>query len=131
MIGIDTNVLVRLLLDDDPAQSARIDTWLASLPATVGQVHIADVVLAAATWTLASAYQQPKPELLKALRALLAEPMFNFENRAAVTAAADQFQAATCGFPDCLIVAKNQAMGCEATVTFDKRLRRLGGVALL
>ena len=49
MIGIDTNVLVRLLLDDDPAQSARIDTWLASLPATVGQVHIADVVLAEAT----------------------------------------------------------------------------------
>ena len=65
-------------------------------------------------WTLASVYRQPKPELLKALRALLVEPMFAFEHRAAVQAAVDAFEAAGCGFADCLIVAKNQALRCTS-----------------
>jgi predicted nucleic-acid-binding protein len=131
MIGIDANVLLRLLLDDDTAQRAQMDAWMSTLPATAGQVHVADVVLAEASWTLASVYRQPKPELLKALRALLAEPMFAFEHRAAVQAAVDAFESAGCGFADCLIVAKNQALRCTGTVSFDQRLGRLAGVSLL
>lgn len=127
MVGIDTKVLLRLLLDDDPAQSARMDAWLATLPATAGQVHIANVVLAEAVWTLISAYKQPKAALLPALQALLGEPMFSFENRAAVAAAVDTFAAASCGFSDCLIVASNLAAGCRATVTFDKAMQDLPG----
>ena len=94
-------------------------------------MHVADVVLAEASWTLASVYRQPKAELLKALRALLAEPMFAFEHRAAVQAAADSFEAAGCGFAGCLIVAKNQALQCTGTVTFDLRMGHLPGVGLL
>ena len=131
MIGIDTNVLLRLLLDDDAAQGARLDAWLSTLPAAAGQVHVADVVLAEASWTLASVYRQPKPELLKALRALLAEPMFAFEQRAALQAAVDAFESAGCAFADCLIVAKHQALHCASTVSFDQRLGRLAGVSLL
>ena len=131
MIGIDTNVLLRLLLNDEPQQAARIDGWLAGLPAIAGQVHIADVVLAETTWTLASVYRQPKAELLKALQALLDEPMFGFENRPAVAAALAAFEAAACGFADCLILAKNRAMGCAATVTFDQRMQPLDGAVAL
>jgi len=131
MIGIDTNVLLRLLLDDDPAQAARIDAWLSGLPAAAGEVHISDVVLAETTWTLASAYRQPKAEILKALQALLAEPMFGFENRGAVAAAVTTFETAACGFSDCLIVAKNHALGCASTVTFDLRMQGLPGAESL
>lgn len=131
MIGIDTNVLLRLLLDDDPAQGARIAAWLSALPAAAGEVHVSDVVLAETTWTLASAYRQPKSELLKALLALLAEPMFGFENRGAVAAAVAAFETAACGFSDCLIVAKNQALGCASTVTFDLRMQGLAGAVPL
>lgn len=131
MIGIDTNVLLRLLLDDDPAQSARIEAWLGTLPAVAGQIHLTDVVLAEACWTLASLYQQPKSELLRALRGLLNEPMFGFDNRAAVESAVAAYEGANCGFPDCLIVARHHAAGCSATVTFDRRMKRLDGVALL
>ena len=92
---------------------------------------MADVVLAEASWTLVSVYRQPKSELLKALRALLAEPMFAFEHRAAVQAAADAFESADCGFADCLIVAKNQALRCTGTVSFDHRRGCLAGVSLL
>ena len=86
MIGIDTKVLLRLLLDDDASQSTGLDAWLNTLPAMAGQVHVVDVVLTEASWTLASVYRLPKPDLLKALRALLAEPMFASEHRAAVAA---------------------------------------------
>ena len=131
MIGIDTHVLLRLLLDDDAAQGARLDAWLSTLPAAAGQVHLADVVLAESIWTLASVYRQPKAELLKALRGLLTEPIFAFEHRAAVQAAVDAFESASCGFADCLIVAKNQALSCTGTVSFDQRMGRLTGVSLL
>lgn len=127
MIGIDTNVLLRLLLDDEPAQAARIETWLAGLPQTASQVHIADGVLAEATWVLASVYQQPKAMLLTALQALLDEPMFNFEDRQALAAAVQAFKTASCGFSDCLIVAKNLALGCASTVTFDEHMQSLTG----
>lgn len=131
MIGIDTNVLLRLLLDDDAAPSARIDAWLATLPATAGQVHIADVVLAETVWALSSAYRQPKAALLTALQAVLAEPMFSFEDRAALAAAMGTFAVATCGFSDCLIVARNLGAGCRATVTFDKAMQALPGAQAL
>lgn len=127
MIGIDTNVLLRLLLDDEPVQAARIETWLASMPQTTGQVHIADVVLAEASWVLASVYRQPKAMLQNALQALLDEPMFNFEDRPALAAAVLAFKTASCGFSDCLIVAKNLALGCASTVTFDERMQLLTG----
>lgn len=131
MIGIDTHVLLRLLLDDDAAQSARIEAWLGTLPTMAGQIHLADVMLAEACWTLASVYQQPKSELLRALRGLLNEPMFSFDDRAAVESAVAAFERSSCGFPDCLIVARYKAAGCSATVTFDRRMQRLEGVALL
>ena len=131
MIGIDTNVLLRLLLDDDPEQSARIETWLATLPAQSGGVHLSDVVLAEACWTLASAYQQPKSALLRALHGLLDEPIFSFDDRAAVEQAVQAFDQASCGFPDCLIVARNLSSGCTGTVTFDKRMQTLPGANLL
>jgi predicted nucleic-acid-binding protein len=131
MIGIDTNVLLRLLLDDDPAQSARIEAWLGTLPAVVGQIHVTDVVLAEVCWTLASIYQQPKSELLRALRGLLSEPMFSFDNRAAVETAVAAYEGASCGFPDCLIVARNLSSGCTGTATFDRRMQKLPGANLL
>lgn len=127
MIGIDTKVLLRLLLDDEPAQAARIEAWLARAPQTTGQVHIADVVLAEATSALASVYKQPKASLLTALQAPLSEPMFSFEDRQALAAAVLAFQTASCGFSDCLIVAKNLALGCAVTVTFDARMQLLTG----
>ena len=131
MIGIDTNVLLRLLLDDDAMQARRIDALLAAHGTQAGAVHVADVVLAETLWTLVSLYQQPKPALIEALRSLLNEPVFSFEDPAAVTTAVAAFEHASCGFSDCLIAAKNRAMGCEFTASFDKRMRRLEGVRVL
>jgi predicted nucleic-acid-binding protein len=131
MIGIDTNILLRLWLNDDPAQNKRIDALLAEHGGTPGSLLVTDVVLAEAVWTLRSAFDQDKAAQLIAVRSLLNETAFSFEDREAVDQAAYMFEQGTCGFSDCLVVAKHARHGCDFTATFDRRMRKLPGVRLL
>lgn len=131
MIGLDTNVLLRLWLNDDPAQNRRIDKLLAEHGAAPGSLLIGNVVLAEAIWTLRSAYRQDKAAQLLALRSLLEETAFAFEDRETVERAVVLFEAATCDFADCLVAARNARLGCEFTATFDRRMRKLPAVRLL
>lgn len=131
MIGIDTNILLRLWLDDDPAQNARIDAMLQEHGRTPGSLLVTDVVLAEAVWTLRSAFDQPKAAQLIAVRSLLDEAAFAFEDREAVSLAADLFERGSCGFSDCLVVAKHARYGCHFTATFDRGMRKLPKVRLV
>ena len=134
MIGIDTNVLLRLWLDDDPAQGARIDALLTEHGGAPGSILITDVVLAEAVWTLRSAFDQNRHAQLLAVRSLLDEPAFAFEDREAVVQAAAWFAQGTntsCGFSDCLIVARQAQRGCDFTATFDRAMRKLPRVRVL
>ena len=131
MIGLDTNILLRLWLNDDPAQNERIDKLLAEHGSSPGSLLVSDVVLAEAVWTLRSAYQQDKAAQLLALRSLLEEPAFAFEDREAVIVAVSLFGQNGCGFSDCLVAAKHAGLGCGFTATFDRRMRKLPGVQVL
>lgn len=131
MIGIDTNILLRLWLDDDPAQSKRIDQLLAAHGGLPGSLLVTDVVLVEAVWTLKSAFEQDKHAQLIAVRSLLEETAFAFEDREAVVAALTLFDAGSCGFADCLVVAKHARQGCDFTATFDRGMRKLPGVKVL
>lgn len=131
MIGLDTNILLRLWLNDDPAQNKRIDSLLAEHGSTPGSLLLTDVVLAEAVWTLRSAFDQDKAAQLTALRSLLDESAFAFEDREVVGKAVLLFEQSSCGFSDCLIVARHAQLGCEFTATFDRGLRKLTGVKIL
>lgn len=131
MIGIDTNILLRLWLFDDPAQNKRIDALLATYGGTPGSLLVTDVVLVEAVWTLKSAFEQDKHAQLIAVRSLLNETAFGFEDREAVATALGLFEAGTCGFADCLVVAKHARLGCDFTATFDRGMRKLPGVKVL
>ena len=131
MIGIDTNILLRLWLNDDPAQNKRIDALLAAHGGMPGSLLVTDVVLAEAVWTLKSAFEQDKSAQLIAVRSLLEETAFAFEDREAVAAALSLFEASACGFADCLVVAKHARQGCDFTATFDRGMRKLPGVKVL
>ena len=131
MIGIATNILLRLWLNDDPAQNQRIDALLAEHGSTPGSLLVTDVVLAEAVWTLRSAFDQDKAAQLIAVRSLLDETAFAFEDREAVTQAAGMFERGNCGFSDCLIVAKHARQGCMFTATFDRGMRKLPGAKVL
>jgi predicted nucleic-acid-binding protein len=131
MIGIDTNILLRLWLNDDPAQNQRIDALLAEHGGTPGSLLVTDVVLAEAVWTLRSAFDQDKAAQLLAVRSLLNETAFAFEDRDSVIQAALLFEQCNCGFSDCLVVAKQASHGCDFTGTFDRGMRKLTGVKLI
>lgn len=131
MIGLDTNILLRLWLNDDPAQNKRIDALLAEHGGTPGSLLVTDVVLAEAVWTLRSAFEQDKAAQLHAVRSLLNETAFAFEDRDSVIQAAAMFEQGNCGFSDCLVVAKHVRNACDFTATFDRGMRRLLGVKLL
>lgn len=131
MIGLDTNILLRLWLNDEPAQNKRIDALLAEHGGTPESLLVTDVVLAEAVWTLRSAFDQNKAQQLLAVRSLLNETAFAFEDRGVVTQAADMFEHGSCGFSDCLVVAKHARHGCDFTATFDRGMRKLPRVRLL
>lgn len=131
MIGIDTDILLRLWLNDDPARNRRIDALLTVHGGMPWSLLVTDVVLAEAVWTLKSAFDQDKPAQLLAVRSLLNETAFDFEDREAVAAALVLFEAGSCGFADCLVVAKHARQGCDFTATFDRGRRKLPGVKVL
>jgi predicted nucleic-acid-binding protein len=131
MIGIDTNILLRLWLNDAPAQNKRIDALLAEHGGTPGSLLVTDVVLAEAVWTLRSAFDQDKAQQLLAIRSLLNETAFAFEDRDAVNQAAEMFERGNCGFSDCLVVAKHARHGCNFTATLDRGMRKLPRVKVL
>ena len=131
MIGIDTNILLRLWLDHDPAQNRRIDTLLAEHGATPGSLLVTDVVLVEAVWTLNSAFEHDRQAQSTAVRSLLDETAFAFEDREAVEIALSLFDAGSCRFADCLVVAKHARQGCDFTATFDRGMRKLPRVKLL
>ena len=101
MIRLDTNILLRLWLNDDPAQNKRIDDMLNEHGSTPGSLLISDVVLVEAVWTLRSTYAQDKSSQLTAIRSLLDETAFAFEDKDTVRRASVLFEEASCGFSDC------------------------------
>jgi predicted nucleic-acid-binding protein len=131
MIGIDTNILLRLWLNDDPAQNQRIDALLAAHGGTPGSLLVTDVVLVEAVWTLKSAFEQDKQAQLLAIHSLLGETAFAFEDREAVAGALSLFEAGSSGFADCLVVSKHARLGCDFTATFDKGMRKLPRVKVI
>lgn len=131
MIGIDTNILLRLWLNDDPARNRRIDALLAAHGGMPGSLLVTDVVLVEAAWTLKSAFDQDKHAQSLAVRSVLEETAFASEDREAVSAALGLSEAGSCGFADCLVVAKHARHACDFTATFDRGMRKLPGVKVL
>jgi predicted nucleic-acid-binding protein len=131
MIGIDARILLRLWLDDAPAHNERIDALLAAHAGTPGAVLVTDVVLAEAPWALRSAYAQDRAVQSAAVRSLLEEAAFAFEDRDAIEQAVTLFEQSACGFSDCLVAARHRRLGCEFTATLDPAMRGLPGVRLL
>ena len=129
MIGIDTNILLRLATSDDAAQVKTVTRWLAAHAPAV-PLHVNQVVLAEALWTLKSSYGYDRAHLAAFVDALLGNAVFDIEGAASVEDALGMFASGNAEFSDCLIFAKN-GRHCEATITFDRAARGLPGCVLL
>ncbi len=131
MIGIDTNVLIRFLAQDDKEQSATAARFMSHLSAEKPG-FISAVVLAEASWVLRRSYQLSRSDLAATLRALLESAELIVENTEAAWRALAVFEAASSAeFADALIAETAALAGAAETVTFDRDAAAEAGMKLL
>jgi predicted nucleic-acid-binding protein len=134
MIGIDTNVLVRYLTQDDAKQAVLATRLIEIDLSPTQQGFISTVVLVELCWVLQSLYRVSATELLDMTDDLLMSRNLQLEHRSAVQAALQTLRAqpgAAVGLSDALIAHIGQAQGCSHTVSFDKDAVRWAGMQLL
>ena len=127
MTGLDTNVLLRYLLRDEPTQAARATRELEREE----RFLIGSVVLCELVWVLDAGYGFSRAEIGGTLEKILATAQFEIEGKDLARAALDDFRGSTADFSDCLVGRRNRAAGAAETVTFDRGLRGLEGFRLL
>ena len=122
MVAVDTNVVVRLLTQDHPAQAARAVTIFRS-----GRVFIPKSVLLETEWVLRYSYELGSDAILRALRGVLGLPNVSVEDPTAAVAAMTLFEQGL-DFADALHLASSSP--ADRFVTFDARVvRRAKGLA--
>jgi predicted nucleic-acid-binding protein len=118
MIGLDSNILLRALTEDDPVQTpiaARVLTGLT--PERPGYVNL--LVLAETVWSLSRKHKADRDAIFSAVESLLESRSIVLADRAAVIAGLEYARSTYLGFADSLIAALNRQAGCETTLTFD------------
>jgi|SRR5205807_9515088 len=121
MGAIDTNVLVRLLVGDDPGQTKRATAHLdKSRP-----LWVSTVVLAETVWVLTTTYSWSKPEILAMLNTATASRDFAFQSVQTVRSALHLYASSKADFSDCLALELARAEGHLPFATFDKAVAKL------
>jgi predicted nucleic-acid-binding protein len=127
MLGIDTNVLIRLLVADDVTQTRKARQLVERCTRNGDAVLISLPVLVEAEWVLRSRYDFSKGDVIAAIRAMLSTTELSFEDESAIEEALHVWHDAAAGFVDCLIAAHNRRLGCASTATFDTKALRVPG----
>jgi predicted nucleic-acid-binding protein len=127
MIGLDTNVLVRFLVRDDEAQFERARRLIRREASTGEPVLIGLLVMLETEWVLRSRYDLTKLEILTAFSGLLESVEVSFEDESSLEQALFLWKDSNVQFADCLIGARNTALLCRGTASFDTKALRLPG----
>ena len=131
MKAVDTNVLVRFLVNDDPAQASAVRGLFASAERQREAFWVPVLVVMEAIWVLESAYAVSRSELLATLNDLLLLPVLEFEHRAAVQNMLANAARNAGDLSDLLIAETARLAGCAATLTFDRKAARAAGLELI
>ena len=114
MQAVDTNLLVRLFVNDDAAQAQKVRALFDQQADDGGALWVADIVLVELVWALDRVYARPREQIA-----------------AALPEAAALYATGPADFADCLLAAKALRAGCVSLRSFDKKMRALPGVKLL
>ncbi|XAH22883.1 type II toxin-antitoxin system VapC family toxin [Xylophilus sp. GW821-FHT01B05] len=130
MIGLDTNVLVRYIMQDDPKQSAKATKLIESLDADKpGFITIITVV--ELYWILTSSYELAGEQAAQALESIIRTKQLVVERADVVMRALRVYSAGKADFSDCLIERSASSAGCSQTMTFDVRASKHAGMTLV
>jgi len=123
VIGLDTNVLVRYLTQDDPAQARRANAVVAEASSSGQRLYLTVVVLCELVWVLRGAYELDRPAVATTLERILATVQFEIEHKDVMYDALADYQAGAGDFADYVIGRRGREAGCDHTATFDRRLK--------
>ena len=127
MVGLDTNVVLRLLLGDDPSQQLAAVSFVGAACSAEDPGWISAIVTTEIVWVLDRAYNLSRDNIADAVDRLLAVTEFQLEDHEEVRHAIAAFRRGA-DFTDALLDERNRAAGCQTTVTFDRdAARRLTG----
>jgi predicted nucleic-acid-binding protein len=126
MIGLDTNVLVRYLAQDEPRQAAQAAHLIEGVCSETSPGFITTVALAETVWVLEECYQSTRNDVAAILQRILRTRQLVVENAETVWKAVRRFEAGPADFADCLIDGIGAAHDCEYTATFDKGAAKAG-----
>lgn len=130
MICLDTNVVLRYLLQDDPIQSTAATELMATLskeePALITTVTLMELV-----WTLRRGYGYSRERMLAAVEFLLTREELEFDDGESMWNALSVARSQNVDFGDALIKEIADTWGCEETVTFDRKAASRLGMRLL
>lgn len=129
MIGLDTNVLVRYLTQDDPEQALRATRLIESQCTRDNPGRVAVVVLCELVWVLSGAYGYDENLIADVIDQILVTGELSVEREDVVSLAAHAYRHGSADFADYVVVCSNRAAGCQATYSFDRKLARHNDVA--
>ena len=131
MIGIDTNVLVRYIAQDDAAQSAQATELIEQACSAQAPGFIGVVVLVELVWVSESCYGATRAEVVEILRRILSIRQLVVQEAELVWKALRLFESGKADFSDCVIERTADATGCTETMTFDQKAAATAGMTLL
>jgi len=129
--GLDTNVLIRYLVGDDPKQSRIAAKEIEDAADSGEKLVIQPVVLCELVWVLESAYDVPREEVASALEGILRTAQFEVLQKELIWAALGDYREGPGDFADYLIGYGAQAAGADQTLTFDQQLKNHRAFRLL
>jgi predicted nucleic-acid-binding protein len=125
MIGLDTNVLLRYLAQDDPAQSARATDLFERRLTEQNPGWISVVAMAETVWVLQRAYGLAPADIAAAIERVLQADVLLVEREQEVFTSMNALKEGRGWFADALIGALGARAGCSHTATFDRKALRL------
>lgn len=127
MIALDTNVLVRFLVEDDPVQAAKATALIEKAISEDTTLFVSEVVLCETVWVLTSRYCFSRVEVVAVLRRLLDAEHLSFPAPEQHARALDAFSNGKGDFADYVIREQGLAAGCAAVAIFDQALLKEAG----
>ena len=118
---LDTNILVRHLTGDPPAQARRSTAFLAA----GHELILADLILAEVVYVLESYYAHPRTEIAEAARSLLAFPSVAASDHELLLRATELYEGERLDFADAYVCAVAELSGIGAVASFDRSIERV------
>jgi predicted nucleic-acid-binding protein len=131
MIGLDTNVVVRYLAQDDPIQSAKATQIFERRLTEQVPGFISLVTMVETVWVLDTVYGLTAREIAQAVERMLQADTLLIQNEQEVFTAMSALKSGQGSFADALVGALGKGAGCGSTLTFDKKAGRLEGFVLV